>query len=75
MAEARIPSPVEWAFAPEWLTVEEACHLSGWDKASMMEIIDEGGVDLKDDDEILIDKKSLSEFQEAFAEVENVWLN
>jgi hypothetical protein len=66
----RIPSPLEWALAPEWLTVDEACYLSGWDKDSMLEIIDEGGVDLKDDEKILIDKKSLVEYQEAAAEYE-----
>ena len=66
----RIPSPLEWALAPEWLTVDEACYLSGWDKDSMLEIIDEGGVDLKDDEATLIDKESLIEYQEAAAEYE-----
>ena len=57
-----------------WLTVEEACYLSGWSYDQMLEIIDEGGVDLKDDEQVLIDKESLGEFQEAVAEYENVWL-
>jgi hypothetical protein len=64
-----IPSPVEWVHAPEWLTIEQACHLSGWSHDQMLEIIEEGGVDLKDDDEILVDKESLEEYQEAVVEV------
>ena len=58
----RIATPVDWLFAPEWLTIPEACKLSGWDTDSMLEIIDEGGVDLNDDG--LIETESLHEFQE-----------
>ena len=63
--EKRTASPVEWAFAPDWLTVEQARYLSGWDAASMLEIMDVGGVDLNHDG--LIEKQSLGEFQEACA--------
>ena len=59
--------PVEWAFAPDWLTVEQACFLSGWDTTSMLEIMDVGGVDLSHDG--LIEKRSLGEFREAGARV------
>ena len=73
-AQERVISPVVWMCAPDWLTVEEACDLSGWNRASMLEIIDEGGVDLDNDG--LIEKRSLSEFLEALALVVhwNDWL-
>jgi hypothetical protein len=54
---------MDWAFAPEWLTVEQACFLSGHDRGSMPEITDADGVDLNL--EGLIEKRSLWEFQEA----------
>jgi hypothetical protein len=41
-------TPVTWVFAPDRLTVEDACELSGWDASAMAEIILEGGVDLDD---------------------------
>jgi hypothetical protein len=63
----RIATPVDWLFAPDWLTVRQACELSGWDPKSMQEIIDVDGVDL--DDAGLIHKQSLLEFQETLAEV------
>jgi hypothetical protein len=63
--ERRVALPVDWLFAPDWLTVEQACHLSGWDTDPMLEIIDVGGVDLNLDG--LIEKRSLWEFQEACA--------
>ena len=62
-------TPVTWVFAPEWLTVNEACILSGWDSAAMLEIIEEGGVDLNLDG--LIEKRSLFEFQETLVEILN----
>jgi hypothetical protein len=61
----RTVTPIAWMEAPQWLTVEEACRLSGWDELSMLEIIDEGGVDLND--EGLIEKESLYEFQQCLA--------
>jgi hypothetical protein len=61
----QIVTPAAWIYAPDWLTIREACKLSGWDQDSMLEIIAEGGVDL--DDAGLIDKQSLHEFQESLA--------
>ncbi len=63
--EMRTATLVDWLFAPEWLTVEQACFLSGWDTASMLEIMDEGGVELNNAG--LIEKRSLLEFQETTA--------
>jgi len=57
----RVSLPMEWLFAPYWLTVEQACFLSGWDVASMLAIMDAGGVDLNDDG--LIAKDSLEDLQ------------
>ncbi len=38
----RIVTPVAWMEAPQWLTVHQACRLSGWDRPSMLEIVREG---------------------------------
>jgi len=65
MAQRRVAFPTDWIFYPDWLTVEQACYLSGWDTASMLEIMDVGGVDLNDAG--LIEKQSLWEFQETAA--------
>ena len=66
MAEARpVAFPTDWLFYPDWLTLEQASYLSGWDRASVLEIIDEGGVDLNTDG--LIENRSLHEFQEMLA--------
>ena len=47
MPETRhVARPVEWLFAPEWLTLEQACYLSGWDEGDTLKIIQVGGVDL-----------------------------
>jgi len=67
MAQKRIATPVDWLFAPEWLTVEQACELSGWDPETMQEILDVDGVDLNHAG--LIHQQSLLEFQETLAEV------
>ena len=64
MAE-RVAFATDWLFFPDWLTLEQACYLSGWDEATMREIIDEDGVDLNV--EGLIEKQSLWEFQEMLA--------
>ena len=58
---------IDWAFAPEWLTIEEACFLSGHDRGTMLSIIEEGGVDLNVDG--LIEKQSLWDYQVTLAEV------
>jgi hypothetical protein len=63
---------MDWAFAPDWLTLEEACFLSGHDRGTMLSIVDEDGVDLNT--EGLIEKRSLWEFQTTLAEVlHGVW--
>jgi hypothetical protein len=68
MAERRrVATLVDWLFAPEWLTLQQACELSGRDPESLQEIVDEGGVDLNNVG--LIHKQGLYEFQEALAEV------
>jgi hypothetical protein len=53
----------DWLSAPTWLTVDEACKLSGYDRGVMLHIIDTRGVDL--DDAGLIEKQSLWDFQDA----------
>jgi hypothetical protein len=62
---ARIATPVDWLFAPDWLTFEQARFLSGWDPDGILRVITEGGVDLNGHG--LIEKRSLYEFQEALA--------
>lgn len=62
---ARIATPVDWLFAPDWLSLGQACLLSGWDHGAMLEIVTDGGVDL--DSAGRIEKRSLWEFQEALA--------
>ena len=65
-------SGIDWAFAPDWLTVEEACFLSGHDRGALLEIVADDGVDL--DERGLIEKRSLWEFQVTLAEVlHGVW--
>ena len=72
--QARIVTPVTWAFAPDWLTVEEACHLSGHDADTVRFLIDDGGVDAKQEgDAWLVEKASLFEYQETLAEVLHWW--
>ena len=63
----RIATPVDWAFAPEWLTLDEALFLSGFDGDKMRVVIAEGGVDLNDTG--LIAKDSLYEYRETLVEV------
>ena len=61
----RIATGVDWAFAPEWLTIPQACALTGWSAMEMLDIIEVDGVDLKDDEEnIFIDRDSLREYRE-----------
>ena len=61
----RVITPVVWYEFPDWLTVEQACYLSGHSLDDMLFIIEDGGVDLNLDG--LIDKASLYEFQESLA--------
>jgi hypothetical protein len=66
----RVVTGVSWVFAPEWLTVGEASHLSGHDADTLRWMIQDGAVDTKrQGDGWLIEKASLREFQEALLEV------
>jgi len=66
----RVVTGVSWAFAPEWLTLEEASYLSGHDADTLRGLIYDGGVDAKrQDDTWLIEKASLREFQETLLEI------
>lgn len=60
---------VTWAFAPEWLTVEEASRLSGHSVSTIVWLAREGAIDIADDTELLIEKESLREFQESLLEI------
>jgi len=61
---------VSWAFAPEWLTVREACELSGHDVNRMHWMIQDGAVDTRcEGDTFLVEKASLRAFQETLLEV------
>jgi hypothetical protein len=60
----------DWAFAPDWLTLEVSAFLSGHDLDTIRALILDGGVDAKQDgSDWLIDKGSLYEFQETLLEV------
>ena len=70
----RVVTGVSWAFAPEWLTLEEASYLSGHDVDTLRWLIHDGGVDAKrQGDTWLIEKASLREFQETLLEVLHWW--
>ena len=58
---------IDWALAPVWLSLEQACYLTNRDRETMLEIIGEGGVDLNLAGEI--EKHSLLEFQEILVEL------
>ena len=70
MAMTRIITPISWVAAPPWLTIPEACRLSGHDEATVNWLIREGGVDARrDGDTWLIDKWALHDYQETLLEV------
>jgi hypothetical protein len=61
---------VSWAFAPEWLTIEEASALSGHPLEVLDWLIEDGALDTRrDGGGWLIEKESLWEFREALLEV------
>ena len=64
---SRVFTPVCWIEAPEWLTLQEAAFLSGFDDETLGVVIAEGGVDLNYAG--LIAKDSLYEYREALWEV------
>jgi hypothetical protein len=65
----RIVNGVTWAFAPDWLTIEEACFLSGRNRDYLLQVLDVDGVDLND--EGLIEKRSLWEWLETSVEIDH----
>ena len=71
LPQDRIATLVDWAFAPQWLSISEACFLSGHNPNAMLEIIDTDGVDL--DNEGRIERESLWQFLEAEALVLHWW--
>ena len=68
--QPRIVTPVSWLVAPAWLTVDEACQLSGRDRDTMLWMIEDGSVDAKlEGDAYLVEKASLHEFLELLVEL------
>ena len=66
----RVVTLVSWAFAPEWLTVQEASELSGHDVDTLHWLIQDGALDTRCvGNTWLVEKASLREFQEALLEV------
>ena len=63
MLQVRTATLIDWVLAPEWLDVEQACFLSGYDRELMLWIAEDGGVDT--DETRLIEKRSLWEYMEA----------
>ena len=60
-------TPITWAFAPDMLTLEEACTLIGYDRGFMLQVIEADGVDL--DNAGRIEKRSLWEWPEVSVEL------
>ena len=58
---------MQLVLAPDWLTMEHACELTGYSQEMMQQLIEDGAVDLKDRDDILIEKRGLIKYQEALA--------
>ena len=63
MAEARTATLLDWVTFPDWLSLDEACHLAGYDRPTMQWLMDDGAVDLDNDG--CIEKRSLWEYIEA----------
>jgi len=57
---------VTWISAPEWLTIEEASELSGYDVEIIRRLIEDGAVESRREGGTwLVEKASLREFQES----------
>ena len=74
----RMPTMVDWAFAPEWLTPAQAAAPMGpaYSEDSILALVDLGAVDTKAGDALLIEKRSLYEYRESLWEVltdEDYW--
>jgi hypothetical protein len=67
LSTGRVATGIDWAFAPDWLALDEACFLSGHDRGFMLQAIEAGCVDLNLDG--LIEKQSLWEYQEVLVEL------
>ena len=66
----RVVTPVTWLAAPDWLTLQQAAELTGHSLDNIQEIVRTGGVELrKDGDRVLIEKRSLYDFQETLMEL------
>jgi hypothetical protein len=65
MAQQKVQTAtlLDWVTSPDWLSLDEACHLTGYDLPAMQSLVDEGMVNL--DERGLIDKRSLWEFLES----------
>jgi hypothetical protein len=61
--QAQIATMVDWASAPRWLSIDEACFLSGHDWSAVLDTIDADGIDLNGEGRI--EKESLWQFLEA----------
>ncbi len=65
----RVATLVDWAFAPDWLTVEKAAELTGYTEDFIRWLIQDGGVEVKQQgDTWLIEKASLREYRDALLE-------
>jgi hypothetical protein len=53
----------DWVTSPDWLSLDEASHLTEYDRPTMQWLVNDGAVDL--DERGLIDKRSLWEFLES----------
>jgi hypothetical protein len=60
MAQARTATLLDWVTFPDWLDLDQACHLAGYDHDTMQWLVDDGCVDL--DDGGRIEKRSLWEY-------------
>ena len=66
---------VSWAFAPAWLTPQEAADLAGYSTDVILELVSEGILDwCEAEGNILIEKRSLREYQEAWLDMRAVQL-
>lgn len=69
--DGRMPTLVDWTFAPDWLTPAQAAQLMGpaYSEAGILALVDLGAVDTKAGPALLIDKQSLYEYRDALWEV------
>ena len=67
MEQARVATPVDWLYAPQWLDPLQAARLTGHDPAVVQWLIDDGAVET--DDSGLIWRDDLLLFQETLADV------